>query len=155
MVIAMSMRDGDGMRGIRSLDVVERIVDRERQAQLHFDALDSKAGVMLGFAGALAALAPAAVNVIVDAGRFVAVGGALMGLWAFWPRSYGVVTLRAFRDRYLASEPSFTRIHLADTQIAVAEELAATLERKAFRVKLSMSFLATSSILVATGLLVH
>ena len=49
MVIAMSMRDSDGMRGIRSLDVVERVVDRERQAQLqHFDALDSKAGMMLG-----------------------------------------------------------------------------------------------------------
>jgi hypothetical protein len=156
MVIAMSMRDGDGMRGIRSLDVVERVVDRERQAQLqHFDALDSKAGVMLGFAGALAALAPAAVNGIVDGGRFVAVGGALMGLWAFWPRSYGAVTLRALRGRYLASEPAFARIHLTDTQIAVAEELAATLDRKALRVKLAMSFLAASSILVAAGLLVH
>lgn len=152
----MSMRDGDGMRRIRSLDVVERVVDRERQAQLqHFDALDSKAGVMLGFAGALSALAPAAVNGIVDAGRFVAAGGALMGLWAFWPRSYGAVTLRAFRERYLASEPAFTRLHLADTQIAVSQELAATLDLKALRVKLSMSFLATSSILVATGLLVH
>lgn len=152
----MSMHDGEGVGGTRALDVVERIVDRERQAQLqHFDALDAKAGVMLGFAGALAALAPAAVNVIVDCGRLVAVGGALMGLRAFWPRSYGAVKLRAFRERYLASEPGFARLHLMDTQIAVSEELAVTLERKAFRVRLSMSFLAASSVLVAAGLLVH
>jgi hypothetical protein len=62
--------------GTRSLEVVAAEVQTEREAQLrHFDALDSKAGVMLGFAGALAALAPAAFNAVVDVGRAVAVAG--------------------------------------------------------------------------------
>ncbi|MGH2596911.1 MAG: hypothetical protein ACRDH7_13215 [Actinomycetota bacterium] len=51
-------------------------------------------------------------------------------------------------------EPAFARLHLTDTQIAVAEVLAATLDRRARRVKLSMSFLAASAVLVAVGLLV-
>lgn len=83
----MSGQDRGGRRGIRSLDVVEAVVRRERDAQLrHWDALDAKAGVMLGFAGALAALAPANVNALVDIGRVTAVFGALVALWAFWPR---------------------------------------------------------------------
>jgi hypothetical protein len=134
---------------------VEDVVRREREAQLkHWDALDGKAGVMLGFAGALAALAPANVNAFVDIGRVMAVVGALVALWAFWPRGYGAVEVRAFRERYLASEPTFARLHLTDTQIAVGEELAVTLGRKATRVKWSMGLLAGGALLVAAGLLI-
>ena len=151
----MSGEGSGGRKGVRSLDVVEEIVRREREAQLrHWDALDAKAGVMLGFAGALAALAPADLNALVDGGRITAIVGALVALWAFWPRGYGAVGVRAFRERYLASEPTFARLHLADTQIAVGEELAVTLDRKASRVKWSMSFLAGGAVLVAVGVLV-
>jgi hypothetical protein len=135
--------------------VVERVVLYEREAQLmHWDALDSKAGVMLGFAGALAALAPADVNTLVDIGRLSAVAGALVAVWAFWPRGYGSVNVRAYRDRYLASEPAFARLHLTDSQIAAAEELAETLDRKATRVKAAMVLLAAAAMLVAVGLVV-
>lgn len=109
---------------------------------------------MLGFAGVLAALAPAEINVIVDVGRVIAVAGALLAVWAFWPRGYGAVKLRIFRDRYLASEPGFARLHLTDSHIAAAEELAVTLDRKAARVKWSMALLATAAFLVAIGLVV-
>jgi len=148
--------DGKNRRsGVRSLDVVEEVVLRERDTQMrHWDALDTKAGVMLGFAGVLAALAPAEINVIVDVGRVIAVAGALLAVWAFWPRGYGAVKLRIFRDRYLASEPSFARLHLTDSHIAAAEELAVTLDQKAARVKWSMTFLATAALLVAIGLVV-
>ena len=54
----MTQRD-DRDQGIRSLDVVREEIRIERAAQLqHFDALDSKAGIVLGFAGAIVALAP-------------------------------------------------------------------------------------------------
>ena len=107
-----------------------------------------------GIRGCLAALAPASLNALVDGGRITAVVGALVALWAFWPRGYGAVDVRAFRERYLASEPTFARLHLADTQIAVGEELGVTLDRKASRVKWSMSFLAGGAVLVAVGVLV-
>jgi len=98
---------------------MEAVVRRERETRLkHWDALDAKSGVMLGFAGALAALAPIDVNSFVDAGRVAAVAGALIALWAFWPRGYGATKLRAFRERYLAAEPTFARLHLTDSQIA-------------------------------------
>ena len=149
--------DGAGRRsGVRALDVVEQVVLYERDAQLkHWDALDAKAGVMLGFAGALAALAPADVNALVDVGRLTAVAGALVAVWAFWPRGYGSVKVRAFRERYLASEPTFARLHLTDSQIAAAEELAVTLDRKATRVKWAMALLAAAAMLVAVGLIVN
>lgn len=151
----MSGEDG-GRSGIRSLDVVEDVVRRERETQLkHLDALDAKAGVILGFAGALAALAPANVDVLVDVGRMTSVVGALVAFWAFWPRGYGAVEVRAFRERYLAAEPIFTRLHLTDSQIAASEEWAATLERKANRLKSSMALLSGAALLVALGLVVE
>jgi pimeloyl-ACP methyl ester carboxylesterase len=142
--------------GTRSLDLVAAEVQRERDAQLrHFDGLDSKAGVMLGFAGALAALAPARFNAIVDLGRAVAVGGALAGLWAFWPRRFGAIDVRALRDRYLAAEPRFATLRLLDTQIATVEELAATLHRKGTRLKLSMLLVAVAALLILGGTVLH
>jgi hypothetical protein len=141
--------------GVRSLGVVEEVVRSERAAQLqYFDALDAKAGVMLGFAGALAALAPRHVNLVVEAGRGVALAGALLALRTFWPRRLGTVDLRAFRDRYLAAEPELARLRLADTQVSIAEELAVTLHRKASRLKAAMSFVAIAAMLVGLGLLV-
>jgi len=105
----MAGREGRGVLGLRSLDVVEDVVWRERDAQLqHFDSLDAKAGVILGFAAALAALAPPGVNLVVELGRALAVIGALVALAAFWPRGYGAIDLRAFRDRYLAAEKELT-----------------------------------------------
>jgi hypothetical protein len=142
--------------GTRSLDAVMGEVQREREAQLrHFDALDSKAGVMLGFAGALAALAPAQFSLLVDVGRAVAVTGALAALWAFWPRRYGAIELRALRERYLAAEPEFARLRLLDTQITTIEELAGTLYRKGRRLKLSMSLVAAAALLVVAGTALH
>ena len=53
-------------RSIRAVDVLFDHVRLERIQQLqHFDALDSKAGILLGFAGALIALAPSGYDLLV------------------------------------------------------------------------------------------
>src|SRR6266540_1826945 len=56
----VSCVDGvDARKGLKSLEVILEEVRIDRAAQLqHFDALDSKAGIVLGFSGAVAALAP-------------------------------------------------------------------------------------------------
>ncbi len=42
------------MRGVKSIDIVLDEVRRERGAQgRHFDAIDTKAGIVLAFAGRL------------------------------------------------------------------------------------------------------
>jgi hypothetical protein len=137
---------------IRSPETILEQVRSEREAQLrHFDALDAKAGIILGIAGALVALSPAS-RLFVDGGRYVAALSGLLGLWTFWPRRFDVIELRPLRDLYLASEPAFTKIRLLDTQIAVAEGLTEALQRKAWRLKLAMFSLATAALLTAIGL---
>jgi hypothetical protein len=139
-------------RRTRSLQPIAEVVQEERAAQLrHFDALDVKAGIVLGFTGAIVALAPVA-NVIVDLGRFVAVLGGVAAIVAFWPRRYWHTNLRNLRDLYLSSEPEFTRLRVLDTQIAFTERVAASLDRKARLLKYAMSGLVAAAFLTALGL---
>ncbi|HEX2031738.1 MAG TPA: hypothetical protein VHL78_10100 [Actinomycetota bacterium] len=139
----------------RSLDVILEEVRIERQAQLrHFDALDAKAGIILGFAGALVALAPAG-PVLLDISRFAAALSGFLALSTFWPRGYWAIELRRIRDLYLAAEPTFTRLRILDTQIWMAEELGGVLHSKARRLKSAMGALAISALLTAIGLGLH
>jgi hypothetical protein len=65
---------------LRSLDPVLEEVRSERNSQLrHFDALDAKAGIILGFAGALVALSPSG-GLLVNLGRGAAVLSGLLAL---------------------------------------------------------------------------
>ncbi|MEW6060197.1 MAG: hypothetical protein AB1551_08700 [Actinomycetota bacterium] len=140
---------------VRSLDIVAEEVRTERGLQLsHFDSLDSKAGIVLGFAGAIVALAPGGRHLLVELGRAAAVISALLALWSFWPRRYWHVDLRSLRDLYLTAEPGFARLRLLDTQIGMAEGMKATLASKASRLKSSMAALALAATLTAAGLAV-
>jgi hypothetical protein len=72
-----------------SLDLVLDEARSEREAQLvHFEALDAKAGVVLGFAGALVALAPQRADPLIVMGRLLAVVSGLAALSSFWPRQF-------------------------------------------------------------------
>jgi hypothetical protein len=137
----------------RSLDIVAKEVRIERGMQLsHFDALDSKAGIVLGFAGAIVALAPGGNHLLVVLGRAAAAGSGLLALWSFWPRQYWHLDLRSLRDLYLTAEPGFARLRLLDTQIGMAEGMKATLASKALRLKASMAALALAAVLTAVGM---
>jgi hypothetical protein len=141
---------------VRSLDVVAEEVRAQRDGQLtHFDALDSKAGIVLGFAGALVALAPGGHNLLVEFGRAAAALSGLLALWSFWPRRYWHIDLRSLRDLYLTTEPHFARLRLLDTQIAMAESMRAAITSKALRLKLAMVALAVAAVLTAVGLALH
>jgi hypothetical protein len=108
-------------RGTRSLDIVLAETRAERQVQLaHFDGLDSKAGVVLGFAGALIALTPGANNPWLDVGRAFGAIAAAVSLGAFWPRAYFLIDIRQLRDRYLGADPAFAKLKILDAQIAAS-----------------------------------
>lgn len=144
------------IKGIGSLEVVLEEVRGERAAQLeHFDSIDTKAGIVLGFAGALVALGSRQTYVLVDLGRGVGVLSGFLSLWTFWPRRYWSTDLRPFRNKYLAAEPEFTRLRLLDTQVDMAERMAGILQDKAMRLKLAMVALAVAVLLTAIGLGVH
>ena len=126
----------------------------EREAQLrHLDALDAKAGLVLGFASALAALA-SGETLLVQVGRLVAVMGGLLGVWTFWPRNWPGMDLRNLRDLYLGAERSFTELSVLDTQIEMADRAASHMRNKALRLKGAMTALAVAAIFMAIGLAV-
>jgi len=141
------------LEGVRSLDLVLEEVRSERDLHLaHFDAIDTKAGIVLGFAGALVALAPPRAKLLLDLGRALAVVCGFLCLWTFWPRRYWSTNLRPFREKYLAAELEFTKIHLLDTQIGMAHRMSEILATKAMRLKLAMIALALAVLLTAVGI---
>lgn len=138
-----------------SLRLIATRVDTQLELQIrHFESLDNKAGIMLGFAGVLVAVAG-------DTGGFAVVGGifavsaSLFALWAFLPRDYPVIDTRKLRDRYLRADPEFTDLHLLHTLIAMEERAAQVLRRKALRLSVSIALLAVSILFFALRILVE
>jgi hypothetical protein len=142
----------EARRGTKSLEVILEEVRIERAAQLqHFDALDSKAGIVLGFSGAVAALAPSR-HLVVGIGRLIVVLSALSAIWTFLPRTFQLTNVYNLREKYLAAHPDFTKLNLIDAQISMMKSAKDLLESKAFRLKLAMGFLALGVILIAVGI---
>jgi hypothetical protein len=135
-----------------SLDPILQEARLEREAQArHFDALDAKAGVILGFAGAIVALVPGG-NQLVDIGRLAAAASGLAALYSFWPRGFGEVDVRRLRDLYLGSDPEFTKLLLLDTQVGLVEAMVAVLGQRAKRLQAAMLALGSATLLTAVGL---
>jgi hypothetical protein len=142
-------------RSVQSLVPIFEEVRRERDARLrHFDAMDAKAGIILGFSGALVALAPSG-GLLIEIGRGAAVLGAFASLATFWPRTYGATDVHALREFYLSAEPAFTNLRLLDTHIAMIEGMAGTLRSKARGLKAAMTSLASGALLTTLGLAVE
>ncbi|MGH2596912.1 MAG: hypothetical protein ACRDH7_13220 [Actinomycetota bacterium] len=141
---------------VRSLGLVKEVVRDERAAQLsHFDALDTKAGIILGFAGALIALSPSGRSVIIGIGKVSALASAIFAIATFWPRRFWNVDVRSLRDDYLAVEPHLAEVRVLDTMIAIAKQNDETLARRGRQLKVSMSALGMAAFLVGLGTWLH
>lgn len=139
---------------VPSLDVLARRLDRERdQLQRHADALDTKAGLILGFSGLIAALG-ATGGVLVTAGRLVAVLAAGLCLLALQPRPFGAVEVLALRDQHLTDPAEVTALDLLDTDIEIQRRDQRLLARKSARLQLAMAATGLSGLLIAGGILV-
>jgi hypothetical protein len=135
-----------------SLSLVLETITREREAKLVLLAtIDARAGVLLGFAAALAALAPDGVNVIVEIGRATAVLGDLAALATFWPREHGSVDVDRLID-FATAEVVFTRRTLAETQREIVLALTELLVKKNRRLQLGMILIGGAAGAIATGL---
>ncbi len=137
---------------IPSLDHILEEARSERHSQLvHFEALDAKAGIVLGFAGALVALTPDRPGVLIVVGRFLAAFAGLAALSSFWPRRFWLTDLRALRDKYLTAEPAFTKLNIIDATIAEAAQVRDVLILKSRLLKVAMVSLASAVLSVATA----
>lgn len=129
-----------------SLEVIAAEVHDQLQIQLrHFDGLDTKAGIVLGFSGALVALSGRQEEVLSMAGLVTAGLAALTSVLAFIPRAFPVIDVKDVRETYLTSETQFTLLHLLDTRIAMWQIGADLLRTKALRLMLAQAFLGLAT----------
>lgn len=139
-------------RSIRSLDLLLSQVGVERAQQLlHFDALDGKAGIILGFAGAVIALAPVGHRLLLDLSRLAALMSGFFALAAFWPRSILTTHVSELRAHYLASDETFTKLALLDAQIEMTTSSRSILRGKALRLRAGMVSLGIAALFTALG----
>jgi hypothetical protein len=137
-----------------SLDLLLDTVRQERTAQLsHFDALDSKAGILLGFAAALIALSSEVTGWFRDVGVIGLGLSAIVAATAFFPRKLPVLDVGELRA-YLRADLDFTKLRLHDTQLAMIQTGSSELKRKARLLKLSVLLLGAAAVTLAAGIIV-
>jgi len=135
-----------------SLDLIAAEVDHERDAQIrHMDAVDTKAGIVLGAAGALVAIASTRLEVELIPGLVFGLASALLAMTVLLPYSFPGWELRRLRDRFVRSEPGFARLHVVDTMIVMVERMKEHLERKVWRLKCAIGSLALAAVSLGAG----
>lgn len=130
---------------LSSLELVASEVRSELEQQFrHFEGLDTKAGIVLGFAGVLVALSGKVQGLFGGVGLGLAAVAALLSVWAFLPRRFPILDLGELRQGYLTAEPEFTELHLLDTRLEMWRLGSQILASKALRLKLALLFLAVA-----------
>ncbi len=143
------------MERMPSLGLILDTFERERDRQLsHFDAVDTKAGVVLGFAGVIAALATNAPSWLRVSSLLASIVAASLALAAFWPRRLPTVQPGVLRD-YIMAEDRITRLVLVDTYLVMLDEARALIGDKSRRLKLAMVFLGLAALVAAIGEIVR
>lgn len=138
-------------------DELLSMVGSQVEEQAHRgDAIDTKTGLLLGFAGVLAGLAtgrdrswPADVAII------VAIGSALLATWAFFPRAYPAIAPREWRRRFLHTPAFEVRFRYLGYPIYRYEETEIRLRMKVLRLRLALGFLAAAVLFTALGAIVE
>ena len=142
--------------GLPSLDLVATTVREERRAiATHTDALDAKAGVVLGFAGAVAALTATRRGGFFEAATGVSVLAALLAMTAFFPRPSPVLNIENLRDKYLGTEERITKLVLVDTEIELRERTRSLIRSKSLLLGAAMTALAFAVALVFVAAIVN
>jgi hypothetical protein len=137
-----------------SLDLLLQTVMAERDKQLaHFDALDTKAGVLLAFDGVLLAFQRSIRAEFQVPGTVLAAASAGLALWAFWPRKFPALDPVDLR-KYLTYETEQTRLMLHDTIGEMITRGAVVLGKKALRLRLALVGLLLAAITLGAGVVV-
>jgi hypothetical protein len=124
----------------------------------HAESLDTKAGVVLGFAGILVGLSTTAQATVSGSwffrsGLSMAVVSVLLATLAFFPRKYPVLEVLKLRNKYLMASEAEAQLYLLDTEIEMVREAAQLVRHKGLRVSASIGCLAFAVALIITGIL--
>jgi len=129
-----------------SIDLLIEISRSERDAQLsHFDSLDTKAGLALGFAGVLIALGNGSGSVIGLTAVVLAAQSAVAAVSSFWPRQFPSIDPTRLGD-YALSERVFTQLTVLDTLEVMMIQTSQMLEVKSRRLKWALVSLTVGAV---------
>jgi hypothetical protein len=139
--------------------LLDQVAKERETMNTHADSLDTRAGVILGFAGVLVGLGATArdeivANTVFQSGLAVAVVAAVLAAWAVLPRRYPVLQVLPARQKLLSAPESETQLQLLDVQIKMVMEAADQVRLKGFRVRWSIVCLSVAVLLVVVGTLV-
>lgn len=122
---------------------------REREARGRlYESVETKAGVVLGFAGVLAALGRS-LRPLSVAGTVLAAATALAALWAFLPPLRDDVDMTELHESFASADSSFTLPAILGVQVRACERARLALWTKTTRLRVSMALLALSVVLAA------
>jgi hypothetical protein len=147
-------------KGSPSLQVIAEQVAAERESmRSHAEGLDTKAGVILGFAGVLVGLGASASDLVnrswlCQAGLVLTMGSAILAALAFIPQSYPALAPRALRDKYLAKSANDTTLTLLDTEIMMISKTSDLVRRKGKYLKGAVACLAAATAFIVIGTLI-
>ena len=116
----------------------------------HFEALDQKAGLAIGFAGVLVTLSNDISEPWRALGVVASVISAGLALSSFWPRGYEV--LDNVRDYLAAPEPQ-TQLVLVDTLAVMNLRTDRSMGAKARRLKAALVALALAVVMLGVGVI--
>jgi hypothetical protein len=137
-----------------SLDLLLRVAMQERDKQLaHFDALDTKAGVLLAFDGVLIAVTRGIQLAFQLPGIALTSASAVLALAAFWPRKFPTLDPWVLRQ-FLTYETESTSLKLHDTIARSVTQGGRVLHIKARNFKLALMLLLLAAITFGAGSIV-
>lgn len=143
----------EGMDRTSSLDLLIEVNQTERRLQLaHFDSLDTKAGLVLGFAGVLIALGNDSGSVVGIVSTTFAALAAIASVTSFWPRRFASIDPTRLGD-YAGAELAFTQLTVLDTLEVMLVETTENLARKSRRLKWALTSLTAGVVLAAAELI--
>lgn len=134
-----------------SLQLILETFERERDRDLsHFDSVDTKAGVVLGFAGLVAAIAFNTAQPSRGFSFLLGLSAATLAVAASWPRKLPALEPSRLRD-YIVAEERITRLVLVDTYSEMLDQARLVLGTKSRRLKYAMVLLALAGLASAIG----
>ena len=137
-----------------SLNLLLQVAMQERDNQLsHFDALDTKAGVLLAFDGVLIAVSRGIRFAFLLPGVVLTSASAVLALAAFWPRRFPALDPWALRQ-FLTYETENTSLKLHDTIARSVNQAGRVLHVKARNLKFALMLLLLAAITFGAGTVV-
>ena len=137
-----------------SLNLLLQVAMQERDKQLgHFDALDTKAGVLLAFDGVLIAASRGIQFAFLLPGVVLTSASAVLALAAFWPRKFPALDPWVLRQ-FLTYETENTSLKLHDTIARSVTQGGRVLHVKARNLKFALMLLLLAAITFGAGIVV-